>query len=145
MVLAGETIIAGRVPGERIATDIATTDSAGITNIETVVQSVTAAVVTGRIYKVTVETEGASTEANHRLFWKIREDDVAGNALMFQRQFVPTAANYPARISSVEYTADATEDKTFVVTLVREVSPGTVHRDASPTSPSYLYVDYVRG
>jgi hypothetical protein len=143
MPLAGETIIAGKIPGEQVGFDIETGDSSGVTTVETVVQTVVAPVVAGRIYRVTFYGDLASTVAADQFFTRIREDSVSGNVLDLRRYRAHATVNFPYRVE-IEYTADATEDKTFVLTLIRESGTGTGRRDASATSPSYLYVDYIR-
>lgn len=145
MVLAGETLEAGRMPGERIATAIVTTDSANITTTETVVMTVAAPVVTGRIYRVRFAADLAGSVAGDQHFIKIREDSVSGGAINFRRYRVEDTDNFPWGPIEVEYTADATEDKTFVVTLVREAGTGNIRLDATTSNPAYLYVDYIRG
>ncbi|MGH6693423.1 MAG: hypothetical protein ACREF4_22365 [Gammaproteobacteria bacterium] len=144
MVLAGQTIVAGQVPGERVATDIETIDSANVTTTETVVQTVVAPVISGRTYRVRWHGDLASSVAADIFFVKIREDTVAGNTLDFRRYRAHTTDNFPYS-TEVEYTADATEDKTFVFTLVRSAGTGNGRLDATSTSPAYLYVNYIRG
>jgi hypothetical protein len=104
---------------------------------------VVAPVVSGRIYKVRWFGDLASTVAADQLFVKIREDAVGGNILDWRRYRAHTTTNWPYD-TEVEYTADATEDKTLVLTLVRESGTGTGRRDASATSKSYFTVDYIR-
>jgi hypothetical protein len=144
MPLAGETIIAGKVPGERVATDIETTDSTpGITTTEAVVHTVVAPVVNGRTYRVRWHGDLASSAAADVFFVKIREDSLTGNTLDFRRYYSPGANNFPYS-TEVEYTADATEDKTFVLTLVRSSGSGSGRLDAGTLNPAFFYVDYIR-
>lgn len=142
MSSAGQQLIAGRVPGERIATTVATSNSAAITTTDTIVDSVVAALVSGRTYRITFASNMSGAAINDRGIFRIREDNVTGTQLGFARITVPVATLYPIR-GEAEYTAVATGNKTFVVTLIREV--GTVTRAASATIPTYLYVDYIRG
>ncbi|MGH3735859.1 MAG: hypothetical protein ACRDT6_09600 [Micromonosporaceae bacterium] len=144
MPLAGETIIAGKIPGERIATDIRTANSAGVTTTETSVQSVVAPVVQGRIYRVRWHGDLASTVAADEFLVRIREDTVAGTALDFRRYRAHTTANFPYS-TETEYTADATENKTFHLTLIRSAGTGTGRLNAAASAPAFLYVDYIRG
>jgi hypothetical protein len=85
----------------------------------------------------------ASSVAADQVYVKIREDSVSGNVLDWRRYRAHATTNFPYR-TEVEYEADATEDKTFVLTLDRESGSGVSRRDASATSPSYFYVDYIR-
>jgi hypothetical protein len=148
MSSAGYQLVAGRIPGERIATTIRTSDSSGVTTTETTIDSVTAALVTGRTYRVrwTARVDG-SVNAD-TLFVRIREDNVSGNQLQILRVEVPATGGvgtgYPGTIEA-EYTAVATGNKTFVGTIVRASGTGTVNIEAGPNRPVYLYVDYIRG
>jgi hypothetical protein len=146
-VLAGETIIAGKVPGERIATDIVTSNSGGIGSTETVIQTVTAALVSGRTYRVTsdfgyqVSTVGAGDD------WsiKIREDNLTGTQIQARRAHANnTASSMPFHIE-VEYTAVSTGNKTFVVTADLSGGAGLINLIALADQPAYFYVDYIRG
>jgi hypothetical protein len=145
MVSAGETIIAGKVPGERINTEIATAVSAAITTTETEIMTVVAPVVINRIYKVTADFGFAVSVATDAFICVIREDTVTGTIVETRRIAAPTTATLWSKHSEAEYTADATEDKTFVLSLQRTTGTGNIILSASGTSPSYLYVDYIRG
>jgi hypothetical protein len=145
MPAAGETIIAGRVPGERIATDIEISNSGNITTTETQVQSVTAPVVIGRTYKVTWSVRVNSSVAADDITLRVREDTVSGNILVTETLDLDVVNREPRLVLEVEYTADATEDKTFSATLVRTAGSGNVILNAASTVPAYLYVDYIRG
>jgi hypothetical protein len=143
MVLAGETIIAGKVPGERIETTRRVSSSAGVTTTETVVDTVVAAVVAGRIYKVTWDGRLSSTAAADDARIKIREDSVSGTELMDVVLDLALTGRTPRTHLEVEYTADATEDKTLVFTLARFAGTGTLTAIAAANAPTYLYVDYI--
>ncbi|MCI0687022.1 MAG: hypothetical protein L0Y54_07280 [Sporichthyaceae bacterium] len=145
-VLAGETIIAGKVPGERIATDIDTADSATFTTTETEVQSVTAALVSGRTYRIRWATRFESSVADDRVIARIREDNSTGSELsnMVVRMFTVGSIGWPVTIEA-EYTAVATGNKTFSATGVRQSGTGNCFMEAAANRPSYLYVDYIRG
>jgi hypothetical protein len=145
-VLAGQTAVAGQVPGERIATDIDTADTSTFT-AETVVMTVTAALVTGRTYRVrfvgTMQSDVTDDTINSRL----REDNVSGTQLQLRRAQSPTssAGSGVGMDVEAEYTAVATGDKTFVATGARSTGTGNITCEASATQPRYLYVDYIRG
>ena len=144
---AGQIAEAGRIPGERIATSIETSDSSTFTTSETALQSVTAAVVSGRTYRVKWATRLSSSVANDQIGANIREDSVAGAQLAGDniQVFGASSTNgWPFR-AEVEYTADATESKTFVATGTRISGSGNCFREAASNRPSYLYVDYIRG
>lgn len=149
MPSAGETIIAGKVPGERIATNIVTADSGTFTTTETQVQSVTAALVTGRIYRVRWWVHYGSSVSGDRVTFRIREDNVSGNTL--QEVAANGGANHGASSVGdmmeveVEFTAVSTGNKTFSATMVRASGTGNVQLEGATTRPNYLYVEYVRG
>jgi len=143
MPLAGETIIAGKIPGERINTDIEVSSSGDITTTETAVMTVVAAVVTGRIYRIKWVFNVDSSVAADTVLLRIREDSVSGTVLQTGRYRANSNVNYPVT-QEAEYTADATEDKTIVASLQRESGSGNVQLIAAATQPSYLYVDYIR-
>jgi len=142
MSSAGQQLVAGRVPGERIATTVSTANSAAITTTETIVDSVTAPLVTGRVYRVRWAGHILGAAISDQGLIRIRETNVAGAAIQIGRIKTPTATNYPIDLEA-EFTAVATGNKVFVATLQREV--GTVTRIANATQPVYLYVDYIRG
>jgi hypothetical protein len=144
MPAAGETIIAGRVSGERIATAIETSNSAGITTTETVVMTVVAPVVIGRIYKVVLAGGIRSSVAADTANGRIREDSLTGTQLTVRRVNIAAGATVLHWPLEVEYTADATEDKTFVATMHRASGSGTILLSAGSDFPSYLYVDFTR-
>jgi hypothetical protein len=144
MPLAGETIIAGKVPGERIATQVRTSDSAGVTTTETAVDTVVAPVVAGRIYRIRYSMRVNSNAANDDPRVTIREDNATGTQLMLVNLDIPILFRAPQTVLEVEYTADATEDKTFVGTIDRIGGTGTLIAVASAVSPTYLCVDYIR-
>jgi hypothetical protein len=146
MPAAGETIIAGRVPGERIATTTRTSNSSGVTTTETVVDSVTASLVSGRTYKVRWFGQVFSTVADGYVRLRIREDNVTGTEVDQRQQETNIAASqaFPVILEG-EYTAAATASKTFVATIIRQVGTGTVTAQAGSANPTRLTVDYVSG
>jgi hypothetical protein len=143
---AGETIIAGKIPGERIATNIDAADSSNFTTTEVTLASVTAAVVIGRTYRVVFHGSFASSVAGDALFVRIREDSLAGNQLQSTAFTIDTTTGVGWKNTlEAEYTADATEDKTFKLTGIRAGGTGNCRLEAASDHPAYLYVDYIRG
>jgi hypothetical protein len=143
-VLAGETIVAGKVPGERIQTAKATSSSGTITTTETVVQTIVAPVVAGRIYRITWDGRVQSTANADDVVAKIREDSVSGTVLQDADVDIHIGTRSYRWHFETEYTADATEDKTFVVTLDRDAGTGNITMFATSTQPCFLYCDYIR-
>jgi hypothetical protein len=146
MPAAGETIIAGKIPGERVATSTESADSANVTTTETTVQSVTAALVSGRTYRVRWAGRLSSSVATDTFVGRIREDNATGTELASWQ----TDSNLPATLGlagviEAEYTAGATANKTFVLAIVRSAGSGNGRLEAAATRPAYLYVDYISG
>lgn len=143
MPLAGEIIVAGQIPGERIETTIRVIDSANVTT-EAVIDTVIAPVVAGRTYKITWDGRVNTTVAGDDFLASVREDSLTGNILQQVAEDIAIVGRQGRTQLEAEYTADVTEDKTFVATLSRLSGAGGVHGDAAAASPTYLYVDYIR-
>jgi hypothetical protein len=144
MVLAGETVIAGKVPGQRIASMTPRTSTSSTVTTEAVIDTVVAPVVAGRIYKVTWDGRLSSTVAADDARLRIREDSVSGNVLMDVVWDLALTGRTPRSHLEVEYEADATEDKTLVFTLEEFAGSGNLTAIASASAPTYLYADYIR-
>lgn len=146
MVQAGQRLVAGRIPGERIATDVSTSDSSDFTDTEIEVQSVTAALVEGRTYTVVLDTSISGDTVDDEVGVRIREDAVSGSFVQNRRSYVSSSTSSFGDYVRVqgEYTATSTGDKTFIATATRISGAGTSSRHGSSSSPSYMYVDYIR-
>src|SRR5262245_47835290 len=146
MALAGETIIAGKIPGERIATDIDTADSSTYTTTETEVQSVTASLVSGRTYKVCAFTHCNSSVGTDEQNVRIREDNATGTELQSAKVLISGSITLGMQVFLyAEYTAVSTASKTFSLAMQRSTGTGNCFREAAATRPSYFWVDYVSG
>ena len=144
MTLAGETFQAGRLAAERIATNIRTTAS-GTFTAETSLQTVTAALVTGRTYRVTYRGTLQSSVGGDSARSRIREDSVSGTQLQNYRAGLPNSgAGFTADVEA-EYTAVSTGNKTFAVTGERASGTGNITASAAADGPAYLYVHYIHG
>jgi hypothetical protein len=144
---AGYELLAGRIPGERIATTIATADSSTFTTESAALMTVAADLVSGRTYRVRVMAYWNSSVAADVVSTRIREDTSAGTQLLLGQVYIATITaqrGYPI-CAEVEYTAVATATKTFVVTGQRFTGSGNGNLEASTDRPAYLYVDYIRG
>lgn len=143
---AGQQLTAGRVPGERIATTTETSDSSTFTTTETELLSATAALVSGRTYRVRGVFNLESSTGSDEVRVRLREDDTSGTLLQSGDREVPTSSSFGyLTLMESEYTASATGDKTFVITGVRSSGSGTDKRGSSSARPAYLYVDYIEG
>lgn len=146
-VLAGQTARIGRRPFERIATDAQVTDSANVGTTEAVVQSATASLVNGRTYRVRFYS-GINGDVNNIQYNAIlRQDNLAGTAIDVHRKRIEVTGSSIGWHCVLEsyFTAVATGNKTFVVTLQRVSGSGNVWREAGTNHPSRLYVEYISG
>lgn len=143
-ITAGQRLTA-EILNEREATTVATTDSSTFTTTETVADSVTASLVSGRIYRVRWSGGGVSTVAGDILLVRLREDSVTGTVLCERNFYIASTSSggFGSEIEA-EYTAVSTGSKTFVIAGVRNGGTGTLHIDGASTRPRYLYVDHVR-
>lgn len=144
MASAGDIAEAGRIPGQRIATTIETSDSSDFTTTETTGLSVTAALVEGRTYGVTVSANWSSTADGDVMFLRIWAGSTSGTQLHSSRLVLEQGAG-PRSHVYVEWEATSTGNQTFIVTGERESGSGTLHMDAAGTIPGYLFVDYISG
>jgi hypothetical protein len=143
MPAAGDVISVPTVPGSRIATTIATTNSADIT-AESAVMSVTGPLLPGRVYRVRLAA-GVGGQTGDRLVLRIREDSLGGTQLQGQQAFISqgTTGAYASDIE-VEYTSVGSGSKTFVATMQLINGTGPVRLDADGSQPSYFYIDFIR-
>lgn len=129
----------------RIQTTIRTTTSATFTTTETSINTVTAALETGKVYQIRWATEARSSVADDTAKFRIREDTISGTILQETVVVTPVAStDFPAILEG-EFTAVSTGNKTFVGTCVRNTGSGNISVSATSNAPHYLYVDYVRG
>lgn len=130
----------------RIATIRQALNSTG-SAAEVVRLTVVAPVVFDRIYLVRAYVGVASTVDNDDATLRIREDSLTGNQLqeagLELNHDLQSTRGQPQAIE-VEYTASATENKTFVLTTERAAGTGAIRLAAASNKPSYLYVDYIR-
>lgn len=146
MSSAGQLLVAGRIPGERIATDIEVADSATFTTTEATVMSVTAPLVIGRTYMVRAYAKFEAVTEPSAATVRLRLTNVAGATIQIGRVYMPNATSFgwPASIEA-EYTAGATGNQVFVLTGLRVLGASTVNLVGGAVNPSYLYVDYISG
>jgi hypothetical protein len=147
MSSAGQELVAGRLPGERIATGTKqTSDSASITTTETEIASVTASLVSGRTYGISVMVRVGSSVAGDTAIIRLREDTIAGTEVGGDNLHIPTSSSvgHPYLLY-YEYVAVSTAAKTFIIGLVRNAGTGNIRREAASTRPTFAFVDYISG
>lgn len=147
MALAGRTAEAGRIPGQRIATTVETSDSSTFTTTETEVLSVTASLVEGRTYRFRFQCRFGSSVSDDIIIYRIRQDDTSGTTQQIGRFHIATSSGSTGLPVTDEwqYTATATGDKTIIVTGQRTIGSGNIYRAATTGGPSYFYCDYIEG
>jgi hypothetical protein len=143
---AGFQLAAGRIPGELIASSVATADSANFTTTEVIVMTVTAPVVIGRTYSVWAGPTFHSTVDADVVHSQLREDNVSGTILDRTDDYIRvTVSAIDRTILYAHYTADATENKTFVVTGDRVIGTGNCRLEAASNRPAFMIVRYETG
>ena len=147
MSSAGLRLVAGRIPGEQIALTTSTSDSSTWTTTETLADTVTAPLVTGRTYKVVWTGGLVSTVAGDVAALRMRQDVITTGTVMVERAFyiASTASAGFGYYLEARFTAVSTADKTFVVGALRNAGTGTHHADGTATRPRYMYVEYISG
>lgn len=147
MSSAGQQLVAGRIPGERIGITIEDSDSSTFT-AETTVLSLTFPTIIGRTYEVWTWLTLASSVDNDDVCARIREDNTSGTVLQ-EANWELVADLQGTRgqptILVCDYVADATENKTIIVTGERAAGTGNIRREASATKPSRLWANYASG
>lgn len=144
-VTVGETGIAGKIPGERIATTEEPSDSTTTTTSEIEVLSVTAALVSGRTYGIHAWLNVGSTNTGDVIEIGLYRSSLGSNRIQFTRSEAQAAGAGGAAVLYGEFTATTSGDEDFLVGIARGSGSGTINMDASATRPCYLYVNYVQG
>lgn len=150
---SGDNLTASRIAlalGTRVASmSPRTSDSSAVTTTDTVADTVTADLVSGRKYRIRWVGGVTSTVAADSLFLRIREDSTtAGTQLMISRHGVPNTSGAGSRFGAIleaEYTAGATGSKSFCLSYVRASGSGSVSLPSTGALPTYFYVEYVEG
>jgi hypothetical protein len=143
---AGFQLAAGRIPGELIASSAAVSDSANFTTTETVVLTVTAALVSGRTYSVWAGPTFHSTVDGDVVHSQMRQDNVSGTVMDRTDDYIRvTATTIDKTILFALYTATTTGNKTFVVTGDRVSGSGNCRLEADTIRPAYMLVRYETG
>lgn len=130
----------------RIATTTRTSSTSTFT-AETVLDSVTGTLVSGRIYRVVYRSDIQSSVGDGYTRNRLREDNISGTQVQLKQ--VSTAAITAAQGQGLDmeylYTAVSSGSKTFVATGSRQAGTGNIQSNASATAPVYLYIEYVSG
>jgi hypothetical protein len=119
------------------------TSSSGTFTAETVVDTITADLVTGKEYEIRWTGLFQSSVAADVVNTQLREDSISGTRICDGRTPCTTANKAFAAAVRGFYTAVATGSKTFVVTGVRDSGTGNITAAAVATSPAVLTIDQV--
>ena len=132
-------------PSQQIAITTRTSN-VGTFTVETLLDSVTASLVSGKTYRVRYYVRLFSSVADGIARFRIHEDSISGTVLAITQLYTAVTVNqsFPTYIE-VLYTAVATGDKTFVATGIRQTGTGNLTAQAATDAPTYLYVEYVSG
>lgn len=144
---AGQIATAGRIPGERIATEKVTSDSADFTTTETTVISVDAAVISGRTYGVWFHGRFGASASDNWVIARTYTDATQESSMEINARPTgqPTTAAGQGMNIYWEFTAASTATVTVSVTGQRTGGSGNVFLEASSSRPAFLFVDYVSG
>lgn len=106
--------------------------------------SVTANLVSGRRYRVTLRMNVRASVAADVYFARIRQDNVSGTQIDQWQTYCNSTSSvgFPSQPTG-EYTASATAAKTFVATLTRVAGTGTGQLAAAADRPATMVVDLI--
>lgn len=153
ITLRGDLLVIGQVSpnagglvSSRVGTTVRDTDTSTFT-AQTLINTVTANLVTGRVYRVTWDFRWTSGTAGDTVFARLRDTNLVGaqlqNSRIDGRLTNGAGSGWGGRIET-EYTAVATGAKTFAATLALATGTGSVSVIAAADRASYLYVDFIR-
>lgn len=128
----------------RIAVTTRTANSSTFTT-EAVITSVTAALETGKLYRVRWVVDSSSTVAGDTARWRIRDTNISGTTRQLTHSYMSAANNDFGTVVEFDYTAASTGNMTWVGTCHRAFGTGTFSCNANANEPSYMTVDYVSG
>lgn len=148
MSSAGQQLVAGRIPGERIATTVQTVDSATFTTTEVEIMSVTAPLVVDRTYRVRFTGQWNSDTSGDEVLALLRLTNTSGDIRQQHRVLIDLATTSQGYgdMLEFEFTPQSTGNVTFIVSANRTAaSTGNCRLEAQSSRPAYLYIDYIRG
>jgi hypothetical protein len=134
------------MPGEQIAEEIITSDSAGFTTTETVVGTLVVPMVSGRRYRIWAFPKWESTVAGDRVIQRFRQTSVSGTIEQSDNVSIPSTSNLGfGGVMSFGFNASSSGNQTFVLAGVRGSGTGTCKLGALTSRPVYLLAFYVSG
>jgi hypothetical protein len=141
--MASGDVLANAVIAVRVGTLKLVADSAAVT-AEASVGSVTCYLETGKTYALTGNARISSTVASENSIARVREDTASGTQVTQAQVTVSNTSTqgFNAAIYG-EYTAVATGNKTFHLTLQRNGGTGNHQIRGAAVAPSWLYVELI--
>lgn len=131
----------GSVPiVKHVGSAIATTNSAGFTTVETTTDTITVALVSGKLYEVRFVGTFNTTVASDKVTARLYDTNTSGTKLYDTTQVIPNTTSQITIVMEAEFTAPATANRTFIVTALRFSGTGTLTRVGAATLPSRLSV-----
>lgn len=141
-VLGGSVLVRGFPVTYRIAQTEETSNS-GTFSAETVILSVTGALVSGKRYRIDVDTHIDVDTSGDDVHVRVREDNVSGTVQHESARDVPLNNRAEHFRMMFDFVASSTGNKTFVATADVVVGAGVCSRQASSTQPSTITIDCV--
>lgn len=124
-------------PVQRVASNVNTTSSSAFAAAtETVTDTLVAPLIAGKLYEVMWTGNYTNTSAGATLLWRLREDSLSGTQIAGGRTTWNSTAQHTSPTLRAYYTADATGNKTFVIT--GSAGAGTTTRNGAGSGPSIM-------
>lgn len=117
------------------------TSSTATFTAETVTDTITVNLISGKTYLVTAHQMWNSSVANDVAMASLREDNVGGNILNQRSVLCANTSRWFGTVLPALYVAVATGSKTFVVTGQRVAGTGNITRGGASTTPSLVIVE----
>lgn len=118
----------------------ATSDTSTFT-AETVTDTLTVSLISGKTYQVVAYQMWNSSVANDVAMGTLREDNVSGNILNQRSVICANTSRWFGTVLPSIYVAVATGSKTFVVTGQRVAGTGNIKRGGSANTPSLMIIE----
>jgi|WetSurSiteA1Bulk_404760.scaffolds.fasta_scaffold01968_5 hypothetical protein len=133
--------LAGGIAAVQYRLTAVDTSASGTFTAETVVDTIVAALVSGKTYEVHYHGLYLSSVANDTAGVHLREDSVSGTDMTSTDVYLPVGSSrvWVCHLYA-EYTAGTTGNKTFVATGQRRTGTGNIQRYASASAPAYFVV-----
>lgn len=146
LALAIEATLAALLRDPLIEINELTTDSANFTTTETQIQTVTASLVEGAIYKIAWQPHFASSVNNDEMRGFIREDNISGTVIQSGYGLASSTGGNLGRtvVMYGKYEAVATGNKTFSFSASRVAGTGNCRVEGAADRPSIATVELWR-